>query len=139
MPEQPGCKKETSFGQIRQLGEQRCRRREPHGLTQDDAGRLFRDVNTDPLYVDYTAPRYFMRNPNATRTSGLYSNLVDQEESAVWPVRPTLGVNRGYREEVPRPDGSAYYYQGVSNPMIYRGDRLPKEMVYERELLICRM
>jgi mono/diheme cytochrome c family protein len=98
------------------------------GLTQDDAGRLYRDVNTDPLYVDYTPPRYFMRNPDATRTSGLYFNLVDQEETAVWPVRPTLGVNRGYRVEVPRPDGSAYYYQGVSNPMIYRGDRLPKEL-----------
>jgi hypothetical protein len=86
------------------------------GLTQDDAGPLFRDVNTDPLYVDYTAPRYFMRNPNAARTSGLYNNLVDQEETLVWPVRPTLGVNRGYREEVPRPDGSAYYYQGVPIP-----------------------
>jgi mono/diheme cytochrome c family protein len=98
------------------------------GLTQDDAGRLYRDVNTDPLYVDYTPPRYFMRNPNVTRTSGLYNNLVDQEETAVWPVRPTLGVNRGYREEVPRPDGSAYYYQGVSNPMIFRGDALPKEI-----------
>ena len=98
------------------------------GLTQDDAGRLFRDVNTDPLYVDYTAPRYFMRNPNATRTTGLYFNLVDQETTLVWPVRQTLGVNRGYREEVPRPDGSSYYYQGVSNPMIFRGDALPKEI-----------
>ena len=98
------------------------------GLTQDDAGRLFRDVNTDPLYVDYTPPRYFMRNPNETRTTGLYFNLVDQEKTLIWPVRPTLGVNRGYRQEVPRPDGSAYYYQGVSNPMIFRGDALPKEV-----------
>ena len=98
------------------------------GLTQDDAGRLYRNVNTDPLYVDYTPPRYFMRNPNVTRTSGLYNILVDGEKSLVWPIRPTLGVNRGYREEVPRRDGSAYYYQGVSNPMIYRGDRLPKEL-----------
>jgi mono/diheme cytochrome c family protein len=98
------------------------------GLTQDDAGRLYRDVNTDPLFVDYTPPRYFMRNPNISRTTGLYHNLVDQEKTLIWPVRPTLGVNRGYRQEVPRPDGSSYYYQGVSNPMIYRGDRLPKEL-----------
>ena len=69
-----------------------------------------------------------MRNPDLTRTSGLYENLVDQEKSAVWPVHPTLGVNRGYRPEVPRPDGRAYYYQGVSSPMIYRGDALPKEL-----------
>jgi mono/diheme cytochrome c family protein len=69
-----------------------------------------------------------MRNPNTARSTGLYNNLVDEEETLVWPVRPTLGVNRGYRDEVPRPDGSSYYYQGVSNPMIFRGDALPKEV-----------
>lgn len=98
------------------------------GITQDDQGFLFRDVNTDPLFVDYIPAHYFVRNSDVTRTSGLYENLVDQEKSAVWPVRPTLGVNRGYRPEVPRPDGSAYYYQGVSSPMIYRGDALPHEL-----------
>jgi mono/diheme cytochrome c family protein len=98
------------------------------GITQDDGGLIFRNFNTDPLFVDYIPPSYFLRNPDVTRTSGLYENLVDQEKSAVWPVRPTLGVNRGYRPEVPRPDGSAFYYQGVSSPMIYRGDALPKEL-----------
>ncbi len=98
------------------------------GITQNDGGLIFRNFNTDPLFVDYIAPKYFIRNPDATRTRGLYENIVDQEKSAVWPVRPTLGVNRGYRPEVPRPDGSAYYYQGVSSPLIYRGEALPKEL-----------
>ena len=98
------------------------------GATQDDAGLLFRDVNTDPLFVDYIPARYYVRNPGLIRTRGLYESLVDQTKSAVWPVRPTLGVNRGYRPEVPRPDGSAYYYQGVSSPMIFRGDNLPKDV-----------
>jgi len=98
------------------------------GVTQNDGGLIFRNFNTDPLFVDYIPPTYYVRNPDLTRTSGLYENLVDQEKSAVWPVRPTLGVNRGYRPEVPRPDGSAYYYQGVSSPLIYRGDALPKEL-----------
>ncbi len=97
------------------------------GVTQNDGGLIFRDFNTDPLFVDYVPAQYYVRNPNLTRTAGLYENLVDQTKSAVWPVRPTLGVNRGYRPEVPRPDGSAYYYQGVSSPMIYRGNALPKE------------
>ncbi len=102
-------------------------RRGQWGITQNDAGLIFRDVNTDPLFVDYIPAHYFTRNPDVTRTSGLYENLVDQEKSAVWPVRPTLGVNRGYRPEVPRPDGSAYYYQGVSSPLMYRGgDALPE-------------
>jgi len=96
------------------------------GITQNDGGLIFRNFNTDPLFVDYIAPKYYVRNSNVTRTRGLYENLVDQEKSAVWPIRPTLGVNRGYRPEVPRPDGSAYYYQGVSSPLIYRGDALPQ-------------
>jgi mono/diheme cytochrome c family protein len=98
------------------------------GITQNDGGLIFRDFNTDPLFVDYIPPSYFVRNPDVTRTHGLYENLVDQDKSAVWPVRPTLGVNRGYRPEVPRPDGSAYYYQGVSSPLVYRGDALPQEL-----------
>ena len=98
------------------------------GVTQNDGGLIFRNFNTDPLFVDYIPPSYYVRNPDLTRTSGLYENLVDQEKSAVWPVRPTLGVNRGYRPEVPRPDGSAYYYQGVSSPLIYRGTALPQEL-----------
>ncbi|HEX4635797.1 MAG TPA: HEAT repeat domain-containing protein, partial [Rhizomicrobium sp.] len=98
------------------------------GVTQNDGGLIFRNFNTDPLFVDYIPAKYYVRNPDLTRTSGLYENLVDQEKSAIWPVRPTLGVNRGYRPEVPRPDGSAYYYQGVSSPLIYRGDALPKEL-----------
>jgi mono/diheme cytochrome c family protein len=98
------------------------------GVTQNDGGLIFRNFNTDPLFVDYVPSKYYVRNPDLTRTSGLYENLVDQEKSAVWPVRPTLGVNRGYRPEVPRPDGSAYYYQGVSSPLIYRGTALPKEL-----------
>src|SRR3954468_2712447 len=97
------------------------------GVTQNDGALIFRNFNTDPLFADYVPAEYYVRNPDLTRTSGLYENLVDQEKSAVWPVRPTLGVNRGYRPEVPRPDGSAYYYQGVSSPMIYRGTTLPKE------------
>jgi mono/diheme cytochrome c family protein len=98
------------------------------GVTQNDGGLIFRDTNTDPLFVDYVPSKYFVRNPDVTRTRGLYENLVDQDKSAVWPIHPTLGVNRGYRPEVPRPDGSAYYYQGVSSPLLYRGDALPQEL-----------
>lgn len=103
-------------------------RRGQWGVTQDDAGRIFRNVNTDPLFVDYISPDYYVRNPNLVRTTGLYQNLVDQEKSAIWPARPTPGLNRGYRVDIRRPDGSSSYYGGVSSPMIYRGDRLPAEL-----------
>lgn len=103
-------------------------RRGQWGITQDNSGRIYRNVNTDPLFVDYIAPDYYARNPNLIRTTGLYDNLVNQDDTMIWPARPTPGLNRGYRVDMRRPDGSASYYGGVSSPMIYRGDRLPEEL-----------
>ncbi|MBC2669769.1 c-type cytochrome [Novosphingobium piscinae] len=103
-------------------------RRGQWGVTQDDAGRIYRNVNTDPLFVDYVSPDYYARNPDLVRTRGLYENLVDQEKTNIWPAHPTFGLNRGYRREVFREDGTASYYGGVSSPLIYRGTRLPAEV-----------
>ena len=98
------------------------------GVGMDDAGRIYRNVNTEALFVDVVPARYFTRNPNLVRTRGLYESLVDPDRTAIWPVRPTRGVNRGYREELLRSDGAAAYYTSVSAPIIYRGDRLPAEL-----------
>ena len=103
-------------------------RRGQWGVTQDNAGRIYRNVNTDPLFVDYVSPEYYARNPNLIRTIGLYESLVNQDETQIWPARPNPGLNRGYRTEARRDDGSSSYYGGVSSPMIYRGDRLPEEL-----------
>ena len=103
-------------------------RRGQWGVTQDNAGRIYRNVNTDPLFVDYISPQYYARNPNLIRTIGLYENLVNQDDTQIWPARPNPGLNRGYRTEARREDGSSSYYGGVSSPMIYRGDRLPEEL-----------
>lgn len=98
------------------------------GVTQDSTGRIYRNVNSNPLHVDYVAAEYYARNPDLIRTAGLYQNLINQDEAEIWPARPTPGLNRAYREEALRPDGSASYYGGVSSPMIYRGDRLPADI-----------
>jgi mono/diheme cytochrome c family protein len=103
-------------------------RRGQWGVTQDDGGRIYRNVNTDPLFVDYVQSRYFARNPNVVSTKGLYESLVKQEETQIWPAHPTFGLNRGYRSEVYRDNGSATYYGGVSSPLIYRGTSLPREV-----------
>ena len=67
-------------------------------VSQDDAGRIYRNVNDSPLFVDYTPSRYFLRNPNARRTRGLYELLIEQTDATVYPVRNNRGVNRGYRD-----------------------------------------
>jgi mono/diheme cytochrome c family protein/glucose/arabinose dehydrogenase len=98
------------------------------GASMDDAGRIYRNVNDAPLFTDFIAARYYSRNPNLARTRGLYEPLISPEESVIWPIRQTRGVNRGYRDQFFRPDDSSVTIQGVGTPVIYRGDRLPKEL-----------
>lgn len=96
--------------------------------SQDDAGRVYRNVNDAPLFIDYTPARYFVRNPNVARTRGLYESLVDQMEATVYPVRQNRGVNRGYRDPFFRPDGSSIVIQGAGSPTVYRGDKYPADV-----------
>ena len=97
-------------------------------VSQDDAGRIYRNVNDSPLFVDYTPSRYFLRNSNGVRTRGLYELLIEQADATVYPVRSNRGVNRGYRDPFFREDGSSIVIQGASGPTIYRGDVYPKDL-----------
>jgi mono/diheme cytochrome c family protein/glucose/arabinose dehydrogenase len=98
------------------------------GASMDDAGRIYRNVNDAPLFLDLVAAKYYVRNPNLARTRGLYDPLISREDSIVWPIRATRGVNRGYRDQFFRPDDSSVTIQGVGTPVVYRGDRLPREL-----------
>ena len=97
-------------------------------ISQDDAGRIYRNVNDSPLFVDYTPSRYFLRNPNGVRTRGLYELLIEQMDATVYPVRNNRGVNRGYRDPFFRADESSIVIQGAGTPTIYRGDVYPTEL-----------
>jgi hypothetical protein len=55
-------------------------------------------------------------------------NCSSANRATVYPVRPTRGVNRGYRDEYFRADGSSIVIQGAGTPIVYRGDRYPKEL-----------
>jgi mono/diheme cytochrome c family protein/glucose/arabinose dehydrogenase len=98
------------------------------GVGSDDSGRIYRNWNEQPLFVDIVPARYFARNPNVARTRGLYEIMMSPKDMTVWPVRPTRGVNRGYRDGVLRPDGTLTTYVSAGTPVIYRGDRLPKDL-----------
>ena len=109
---------------------QRTLARGQWGVSQDDAGRLYRNTNESSLHVDLVPERYFMRNPNLVRTRGSYESLEgdNREVNRVWPVHPTPGVNRGYQTGVLKPDGSLTNFTSVSTPTVYRGDRLPADV-----------
>ena len=100
------------------------------GITQDDAGRIFRNSNESALHVDLVPAHYYLRHPNLLRTRGSYESLngPNGELNDVWPIRPTRGVNRGYQYGILRADGTLAKYTSVCTPMVYRGDRLPAEL-----------
>ena len=100
------------------------------GVTQDDAGRIYRNTNESALHVDLVPTAYFARNPHLLRTRGSYERLADEnpELNTVWPVRPNPGTNRAYQIGIDRSDGSLAKFTAVCAPLVYRGDRLPADL-----------
>ena len=100
------------------------------GLSQDDAGRMYRNTNESALHVDLVPTPYFQRNPALLRTRGSYESLAGEsgDLNIVWPVRPNPGTNRAYQAGVDRTDGTLNRFTAVCAPLIYRGDRLPAEL-----------
>jgi mono/diheme cytochrome c family protein/glucose/arabinose dehydrogenase len=100
------------------------------GVTQDDAGRIFRNTNSSAVHVDLVPTPYFARHRGLLRTRGSYEALSDEDEAinTIWPVRPNPGTNRAYQTGTDRPDGTLATYTAVCAPLVYRGDRLPSEL-----------
>jgi mono/diheme cytochrome c family protein/glucose/arabinose dehydrogenase/HEAT repeat protein len=109
---------------------ERTLRRGEWGVTQDDAGRVYRNTNESALHVDVVPTWYFARNPNLVRTRGSYERLATDNEdlNVVWPVRPNPGTNRAYQAGIDRPDGTLAKFTAVCAPLIYRGHRLPRDL-----------
>jgi putative membrane-bound dehydrogenase-like protein len=98
------------------------------GLSMDDAGRIYRNTNEAALHVDLVPARYYARQTGLQRTRGLFESLQTTALNAVWPIRPTRGVNRGYQTGILRPDGRLARFTAVCAPTVYRGDRLPADL-----------
>ena len=94
---------------------------------QDDAGRVYRNTNSEALHVDFVPTSYYARHPGLLRTRGSYDRLDDDATNEVWPVRPTVS-NRSYQFGILREDKTIAAFTSVCAPLIYRGDRLPAEL-----------
>ena len=77
-------------------------------VTQDDAGRMYRNSSESALRVDLVATPYFARNPNLLRTRGSDEPLTNDKVNIndVWPVRTNPGNNRAYQFGIQNPDGT---------------------------------
>ena len=91
------------------------------GLTQDDAGRLHFNSNSDPHRADYVPSHYLARNPNLRPAYG--ANVQVQKELKVWTARVNPGVNRGYQPNQLTADGKLATFTGACGPVVYRGDQ----------------
>jgi putative membrane-bound dehydrogenase-like protein len=100
------------------------------GLSQDDAGRIYRNHNESALHVDLVPTLYYARNPNLLRTRGSHEVVIDPagDVNAVFPIRQTPGTNRAYQYGILREDGTLAAFTAACAPIVYRGDRLPSEL-----------
>ena len=96
------------------------------GLSEDEAGRIYRNSNEDPLRADLVSSHYATRNPELPTPRGVYEQLT--KNVAVFPAHKTPAVNRGYRAETMRPDSTLAHYTSAGAPTAYVGDRLPAEL-----------
>jgi mono/diheme cytochrome c family protein/glucose/arabinose dehydrogenase len=105
-------------------------RRGEYGVTEDDAGWIYRNTNESALHVDLVPTAYYARNQNLLRTRGSYERMADENPdlNVVWPVRPNPGTNRAYQVGIDRPDGTLARFTSACAPLVYRGDRLPAEL-----------
>ena len=99
-------------------------------MTQDDAGRIYRNTNESALHVDYVPTPYFARNPEPAAHARKLRALASDTNAlnTVWPVRPNPGTNRAYQAGIDRPDGTLAKFTAVCAPLVYRGDRLPADV-----------
>lgn len=97
------------------------------GISQDNVGRLFYNSNSDHFRGDLVPSHYLARNKNMRGLSG--ANVRINPDQTVWPGRITTGVNRGYRPNVLREDGTLSRYTGACGTLIYRGSNFPEDFL----------
>jgi mono/diheme cytochrome c family protein/glucose/arabinose dehydrogenase len=92
------------------------------GISQDDAGRLYFNTNSNHLRGSLLPPHYTLRN-GLLNPTGANVNLAGDEE--VWPAHATA-VNRGYTRNFLR-NGRLARFTAACAPVIYRGGAFPAD------------
>ncbi|MGV3509508.1 MAG: DUF7133 domain-containing protein [Sphingobacteriaceae bacterium] len=95
------------------------------GISQDDFGRLYYNNNSQNLLGDYFSPGLGALNQNLQRVKGFNERIIS--DNKVYPIRPTPGVNRGYKEEVLDESLRLKSFTAACGPVIYRGDLFGSE------------
>lgn len=95
------------------------------GISQDDHGRLFYNVNSSQLHADLVPPNTIGRNPNYESFDGLNHRLT--RDQRLFTLRLNTGVNRAYQPNVLDERGHLREFTSACAPLIYRGDQYPPD------------
>jgi mono/diheme cytochrome c family protein/glucose/arabinose dehydrogenase len=101
------------------------------GMTLDEAGRLYYTPNSETLRMDLLPSHYAARAPGGLR--GLYQRV--GRDTATFPARPTTGINRGYRPNMLRDDGTLRSVTAACGPSLYTSHAWPGE--FHLNAFIC--
>ena len=104
------------------------------GLTQDRYGHLFYNNNTHNLLGDYFLPGVSSGNTYQKKTAGFNEKIVPDDR--VYPLIPTPGVNRGYREGIL--DSTTHKlvsFTAACGPLVYDGGLFPS--AYTSNVFVC--
>lgn len=91
------------------------------GITQDDFGRLLYNNNSQNLLGDYFLPGLGAANENLQRVRGFSERIIS--DNRVYPIRPTPGVNRGYKDNVLDAQKKLVSFTAACGPVLYRSGR----------------
>ena len=103
------------------------------GVAMDDFGRLFYTPNSESLRGDLLPKEYGPRNPRQTWLEGV--NWKVGRDTATFPIRVTPGVNRGYRPDTLRDDGTLANLTAACSPIFNRAPLFGPE--FTGDAFIC--
>lgn len=107
------------------------------GITQDDFGRLYYNVNYSQLHADLFPPNYSLRNTNFVPIHAINQRIATNQ--TIFTLRPNTGVNRGYRPGILDERGHLKEFTSACAPLVYRdtqlwsGDRFGPQI----EVFVC--
>jgi len=88
------------------------------GITQDDFGRLYYNVNYSQLHVDLFPPNYSLRNTNFIPVHAINQRIAMDQR--IFTLRPNTGVNRAYRPGILDERGRLKEFTSACAPHVYQ-------------------
>jgi len=102
------------------------------GITTDDAGRLFYNNNSNPIFGDFVQSNQVNTNPFLESKNLENQNL--SKSRRFYPSHPTL-INRGYNEGAYDEKGRVKHFTSACSPLIYRGEQFRED--YYGQAFVC--